>query len=151
MIGIKFVRRYSDAAHKCCAELGFAPQLFGFQSLPGGWSMVVMDWLSSDKWSQLDEIQITRKDVDALISKISQLHQSGYGHGDLRAANILVSRSDPKHYMIIDFDWAGTLGIVCYPMNVNKSEIWRPDSVVDEAVVLADHDLSMLEHMYPLQ
>jgi serine/threonine protein kinase len=146
-ICIKFVRQYSAEAHKCCAQLGFAPQLFGFKSLPGGWSMVVMDWLGPDKWCPLDEITITRKDVDPLILSISQLHQSGYGHGDLRAANILVSKSDPKRYMIVDFDWAGTLGIVRYPMNVNRVEIWRPDSVVDEALILAEHDVSMLEHM----
>ena len=146
-ICVKFVRRYSDEAHEHCARLGFAPQLLSFKSLPGGWSMVVMDWLDPDEWSRLDEIEITRNDIDALKSNISQLHQSGYGHGDLRAVNILVSKSDRKRYMIVDFDWAGMLGIVCYPMNVNKIEIWRPDSVVDEALILAEHDLSMLEHM----
>jgi len=111
--------------------------------------MVVMDWLGSDKWCRLDEIKITRKDVNCLISEISQLHQSGYGHGDLRATNILVSKSDPKRYMIVDFDWAGKLGVVRYPMNVNKIEIWRPDDVVDEALIRAEHDVSMLEYMSP--
>jgi hypothetical protein len=145
---IKFVRQYSAEAHKRCAQLDFAPQLLGFKSLPGGWSMVVMDWLGSDKWSRLDEITtITWNDVEVLTSKISQLHQSGYGHGDLRPTNILVSKSDAKHYMLVDFDWAGTLGVVRYPMNVNRVGIWRPDDVVDEAPILAKHDLSMLQHM----
>lgn len=101
-ICIKFVRRYSDEAHKCCAQLGFAPQLFGFESLPGGWFMVIMDWLGSDKWCPLDEITITQNDVAALKLNITRLHQNSYGHGDLCATNILVSKSDPKRYMIVD-------------------------------------------------
>ena len=120
-ICIKFVRRYSDEAHKLCSQLGFAPQLVGFESLPGGWFMVVMDWLDSDEWSQLEEIEITRQDIDALTSKIILCHQRGYGHGDLRAVNILVSKSAPKRYMIVDFDWAGKLHFTRYPMNVNKA------------------------------
>jgi hypothetical protein len=146
-ICVKFVRRYSDEAHRCCAQLGFAPNLLGFQRLPGGWYMVVMDWLGSDKWSRLDELKISHEDVNCLVAKVTQLHQSGYGHGDLRATNILVSKSNPKHYMVIDFDWAGQLGKICYPMNVNKIDIWRPDGVADGALVLAEHDLSMLEHL----
>lgn len=97
-----------------------------------------MNWLGSGEWRQLDEITVAREDVDSLISNISQLHQSGYGHGDLRATNVLVSTSDPKRFMVVDFDWAGTLGIVRYPMNVNRLEIWRPDGVVDEALILAE-------------
>jgi len=146
-ICIKFVRRYSEEAHKCCDQLGFAPRLLGFQRLFGGWFMVVMDWLDSDEWRRLDEIKITRKDIDALKTNISQLHQKGYGHGDLRATNILVSKSDPKRYMIVDFDWAGKLGTVRYPMNVNRVEIWRPDDAVDEELIQAEHDMSMLGHM----
>jgi hypothetical protein len=51
--------------------------------------------------------------------------------------------------MIVDFDWASRLGVVCYPMNVNRVEIWQPDGVVDENLIQAQHDLSMLEHMSP--
>ena len=71
-ICIKFVRRYSNEAHKCCAQLGFAPQLFGFESLPGGWFMVIMDWLGSDKWCPLNEITMTQNDVAALKSNITR-------------------------------------------------------------------------------
>lgn len=109
--------------------------------------MVVMGWLDSDKWCRLDEIKITRKHVESLMSNISKLHQSGYGHGDLRVTNIFVSKSDPERHMIVDFDWAGTLGVVHYPMNVNRAEIWRPDGVIDEDLIQAQHDLSMLEQM----
>jgi hypothetical protein len=71
-----------------CAQLGFAPQLFGFESLPGGWFMVIMDWLGSDKWCPLNEITMTQNDVAALKSNITQLHQNSYGHGNLRVTNI---------------------------------------------------------------
>lgn len=146
---VKYVRRYSKEAHEHCAQLGSAPQLLGFKALPGGWYMVVMDWLGSDKWSRLDEVEITFSDVNALMGKITQLHQSGYGHGDLRPTNILVSKSDPRQRMIIDFDWAGRLGEVCYPMNVNSVDIWRPKGVADEDPLLAEHDMSMLERLLP--
>src|ERR1700732_1646428 len=44
-ICIKFVRRYSKDAHLKCASLGFAPTLRGFQSIPGEWYMVIMDYI----------------------------------------------------------------------------------------------------------
>jgi hypothetical protein len=46
-ICIKFVRRYSSEAHTFCASRGFAPELKGFDKLPGGWYMVVMEDISN--------------------------------------------------------------------------------------------------------
>ena len=40
---VKFVTRYSKEAHIQCASMGIAPILRGFEALPGGWFMVVMD------------------------------------------------------------------------------------------------------------
>jgi hypothetical protein len=42
-ICIKFVRSYSKNAHEICASMGIAPELKGFQVVPGGWHMVIMD------------------------------------------------------------------------------------------------------------
>src|SRR5713226_5686529 len=40
-ICVKFVRHYSKDAHQLCASGDFAPALKGFESLPGGWYMVI--------------------------------------------------------------------------------------------------------------
>jgi hypothetical protein len=52
-IFIKFVYRYSVDAHRKCRELGFAPDLKGFNRLPGGWYIVVMDFIGDTymNWS----------------------------------------------------------------------------------------------------
>jgi hypothetical protein len=41
---VKFTKRYSAEAHQFLAKLGHAPQLRGVTSLPGDWTMVVMDF-----------------------------------------------------------------------------------------------------------
>jgi hypothetical protein len=40
---VKFVRRHSKDAYRHLANLGFAPRLQLFATIPGGWSAVVMD------------------------------------------------------------------------------------------------------------
>lgn len=47
-ICIKFVRQhsYSLDAHDYCVSLGCAPTLRGFETVVGGWSMVIMDDIS---------------------------------------------------------------------------------------------------------
>ena len=40
-----------------------------------------------------------------------------YVHGDLRGPNVLVKE---KKGFIIDFEWAGKVGMACFPGNINK-------------------------------
>lgn len=48
--------------------------------------------------------------------------------------------------LLLDFDWAGRIGEARYPMNLNRSEgLRRPDGACDGALILADHDIEMLE------
>src|SRR5882762_2234963 len=47
-ICIKFVRHYSKDVHKFCTSNGIAPELEGFEELPGGWHMVVMEMIADD-------------------------------------------------------------------------------------------------------
>jgi len=51
---IKLVRRYGVDVHRWCAGKGIAPELFGFQKLPGGWYLVVMELLEKP-WELLWE------------------------------------------------------------------------------------------------
>ncbi|KAH9967021.1 hypothetical protein BGW80DRAFT_1139708, partial [Lactifluus volemus] len=41
---LKFTRRYSTDVHTFLASLGHAPSLRAVAPLPGGWTMVVMDF-----------------------------------------------------------------------------------------------------------
>ncbi|KAI6143203.1 hypothetical protein BKA82DRAFT_4183763, partial [Pisolithus tinctorius] len=102
---IKFVRHYSMEVHLFSASRGRAPALRGFDVLHGGWYMVVMD--------SLDE------------THLDDLHYHGYVHGDVRSMSIMVSGSDMTESCSLTSIWAGKIGEVRYPLNVNR-EIWRP-------------------------
>ena len=54
-----------------------------------------------------------------LVLKETLLHQVGYVYGDLRDTNLMVRKDGQSGFMLVDFDWAGKFGEVCYPMNVN--------------------------------
>ncbi len=50
------------------------------------------------------------------MRQISNLHERGSVHGDIRTANIMVNKDSFKtgHFMLIDFDWAGVAGVARY-------------------------------------
>ncbi|KAF9231109.1 hypothetical protein BU15DRAFT_56568 [Melanogaster broomeanus] len=139
---IKFVRRYSPEVHSRCASMQCAPALRGFEAIPGGWHMVVMDALPSDYLS-LDNLQPSTDCLSRIKVQLVQLHQEGYVHGDIRSTNIMVSK-DESRFMFVDFDWAGRIGEIRYPMNVNRTDIERPEGAVDGALIQAGHDIAML-------
>ncbi|OAX42202.1 hypothetical protein K503DRAFT_653645, partial [Rhizopogon vinicolor AM-OR11-026] len=70
------------------------------------------------------------------------LHEYGYVHGDLRDIN-LFTREDKKHFMLLDFDWAGPIGSTRYPMHVNWQQVRRPEGA-DWELISKAHDLEML-------
>jgi Lipopolysaccharide kinase (Kdo/WaaP) family len=142
---VKFVQRYSGKAHSLCASMGFAPTLIGFERVPGGWYMVVMDALDKD-YEQLDQL-VHPSALDGITAKITSLHQAGYVHGDIRNTNVMVRKDGEIGFMLVDFDWAGEIGVIRYPMHVNREDITRPDGAHDGELITADHDVQMLETM----
>jgi len=143
-ICIKFTRSYSKTVHLQCAARGRAPALKGFQQLAGGWYMIVMDDLRDSYRHPSDSLGMDRPSK-AIKALLLDLHQSGYVHGDIRSSNIMVGDNEDD-FMLVDFDWAGRIGEARYPMNLNRSEgLWRPDGARDGAIILADHDIEMLE------
>jgi hypothetical protein len=51
--------------------------------------------------------------------------------------------------MLFDFDWAGEIGNVRYPINVNRGpQLERPDGAYDGALIMAEHDIEMLNLMF---
>ncbi|KAI6146435.1 hypothetical protein BKA82DRAFT_4160336, partial [Pisolithus tinctorius] len=143
-ICIKFARHYSMEVHRFSASRGRAPALRGFDALHGGWYMVVMD--SLDGYKDLCDVHPPPLVFERIRTHLDELHQHGYVHGDVRSMNIMVLESDMTEFMFVDFDWAGKIGEVRYPLNVNR-EIWRPSGVFDGALIEAEHDLAMLEQI----
>ncbi|KAG2335614.1 hypothetical protein BDR05DRAFT_971585 [Suillus weaverae] len=152
-ICIKFVRRYSQDAHLHCALSGFAPRLRGFEKLPGGWYMVVMDKL--DGYDVLADLSHTdrlpRSLFEAIREQLKTLHARRLVHGDVRDTNVLVKKDDRTKFMIIDFDWAGVEEVVRYPPYVNYTKIKRPNDARDGLLVKAAHDSAMLDDIIEMR
>jgi serine/threonine protein kinase len=86
--------------------------------------------------------------ADEIKAKIISLHQAGFVHGDIRDTNIMVRKDGKAGFMLVDFDWAGEIGVVRYPMNVNRGpDLWRPEGALDGELITADDDMQMLENM----
>ncbi|KAH7918819.1 hypothetical protein BV22DRAFT_1075898 [Leucogyrophana mollusca] len=145
-ICVKFVRSYSDTAHALCASMGRAPALRGFERLPGGWLMVVMDALRADDYLDFRGSEPSSVLLAGIKETLTRLHDAGYVHGDVRNKNIMVSKHDNMRFMLVDFDLAGKIGEVRYPMHLNR-ELWWPEGAVDYALISADHDIAMLRHI----
>ncbi|EGO23318.1 hypothetical protein SERLADRAFT_391072 [Serpula lacrymans var. lacrymans S7.9] len=147
-ICIKFVRTYSCDAHKHFASLGCAPALRGFEKIAGGWFMVVMDMLPAD--FEMLSARTGRLPLSVftdISAKLESLHEAGYVHGDIRDTNIMVSKTNKTQFMIVDFDWAGSIEEARYPAGVNHIDISRPLEARDGKKILKDHDIFMLQDM----
>jgi hypothetical protein len=110
---VKFVRGYGEEAHRKCAEAGVAAPLLEVRPLPGGWFMVVYEYIVG---ATLDESALTPKvhcysivrpffaaisswtdhsglqeKVECVTAAVKVLHDENLVHGDLRETNIIVS------------------------------------------------------------
>jgi RIO-like serine/threonine protein kinase len=85
----------------------------------------------------------SRAGIDHLRKALTNLHQQGYVHGDVRAPNIIVDNDDKPRF--IDFDWNHEIGKARYPSNLNPDVKW-PDDARGGNPIKAEHDLEMLEN-----
>ncbi|KAG1738714.1 hypothetical protein EDB19DRAFT_2039530 [Suillus lakei] len=146
---IKFARHYSKEVHQSCASSGFAPALHGFEILPGGWYMIVMEMITED-YCCLGDLSAPYPHHAALAEGLESLHQQGYVHGDIRDTNVMVKRTCDPGFKLINFDWSGEIGEIRYPMNVYRGDrLWRPDGAKDGELIMAEHDIDMLHAMFP--
>ncbi|KAG1756187.1 uncharacterized protein EDB91DRAFT_1041824, partial [Suillus paluster] len=124
---------YSRDAHMHCAQAGIAPRLRGFEQLPGGWYMAVMDKLVA--YNILADLPIGKCIpqcvFDAIREQLKMLHAHQLVHGDIRDTNILLKMDDRTKFMIINFNWVGVEEVVRYPAFVNYRDIQRPNDVKD--------------------
>ncbi|KAE9403785.1 hypothetical protein BT96DRAFT_878419 [Gymnopus androsaceus JB14] len=152
---VKYARQYGERAHRKAYEIGLAPKLLACDDLEGGWKLVVMASIPAD-YEAVDDIF---KKVDVVVkeeikSKVREalepFFEEGFIHGDLRPANIFFDVKENK-VLIIDYDWAGSVGAVKYPPNVRcTSRIWRPEGELSLRPIILKHDREMVEHLYPM-
>ena len=160
-ICIKFTRYYCQQAHEFCASKGRAPKLYTVESYPGGWYMVVMDDIRKDYVSLFDFIDVQSESQDyadvrnslseEISAFLSDLHQQGLVHGDIRNTNIMVRRSGSDvagAFQLLDFDWSGRIDEARYPLDINTTTVKRPDGVAGNNLIEAAHDIQMLEYIW---
>ncbi|KDQ19682.1 hypothetical protein BOTBODRAFT_143115 [Botryobasidium botryosum FD-172 SS1] len=153
---IKFVRRYSKEAHELCALQGQAPALYGFEKLAGGWYTIVMEDLEAHiPYNEAHGLSPAQRRLvrSEVLECMHALHSQNIAHGDIRGANILINvhpENGSLSVKLIDFDWAGTAGVVKYLMNVNCKEVRRPQGAVDGLPILKEHDLIMVYWATPM-
>jgi hypothetical protein len=150
---VKFVQRYGRTAHEILYREGAAPKLLGFDDLVDDWKMVTMEYLSSKDWVMLDKLhkedrQRYREKVQEAVLK---LREAGQVHGDLRGCNILVpssSNGDNVAVKFLDFDEAGSPGVVRYPRYWNTDTVKRPDDAREGLPLKYTHDEFMIDQIF---
>jgi len=139
---IKFTRKYNAEMHRLLAEKRHAPQLYGCQVLPGGWTMIAMEWLPEEAWVTLNRVQDVKEYVSKLRDVLEPLWEDKWVHGDIRHRNILVPTSGEIDFRLIDFDSSGKEDVDRYPRDWNYT--FRPEGAVGGAVLKVEHDKAML-------
>ncbi|KAF4596237.1 hypothetical protein EYR40_008076 [Pleurotus pulmonarius] len=144
---VKFCQTYGEEAHTIVAAAGLAPRLRFVGALCGGGKMVVMDDANGEPASVVFRglKALPSTVMNDLESALNTLHASDLVYGDLRLPNIIVRQEGPRwRASLIDFDWSGAAGTVCYPPNLNTSAFWGIGAGPC-LPILKEHDLGMLE------
>jgi len=116
------------------AKNKLAPELYGYAELDGAPTAYVMGYFDPPTWQTL--YQFFKSDTttvdptqlqEAVESILKTLDSKDFVHGDLRTNNIMI-RTDVIEkcvdIKVIDFDWAGKAGEVCYPAERNTDIQW---------------------------
>ena len=93
--------------------------------------MVVMEDISSEYQSADFDRHLLVSLSDQIKSKITLFHQAHFVHGDLRDTNVMVRKDREPGFLLVDFDWAGKIEEVRYPINVNQMDFYRPVGASD--------------------
>ncbi|CAG8504226.1 7532_t:CDS:2 [Paraglomus occultum] len=136
---VKFVCKYSENAHRRCAELKIAPALESVVDIGYGWKIVIMEFLEGfvflDKLAA-GEIAMTQQ---AVLTAMNTLHKNGLVHG---AVNILWRSGEVR---FVDFDWAD--GEARYPGNMNPGINWA-NGVGLHKLIRIEHDQHLVKSIY---
>ncbi|KAG8946954.1 hypothetical protein FRC04_011249 [Tulasnella sp. 424] len=157
---------YGVTAHRLLAERQVAPVLYGQSSLEGAPTAYIMEYLSpptdsQSGWVTLFEF-LKSKDLatryshligTALTRILMMMEEAKVVHGDLRPNNVMLEVNSDKtpvcsgkeqnvNLKVIDFDWAGQSGEVCYPLQRNEDITWPGDAGTP---IIVGHDRLMVK------
>ncbi|KAH8112793.1 hypothetical protein DFH11DRAFT_1603973 [Phellopilus nigrolimitatus] len=145
---IKFTKHYDIASHELLSEAGYAPHLY-YADPPSGskdWRMIVMKYIPSRSLhdTSAEERPFLRQDIH---NAIALLHEDGRVFGDLRLANVLISKSEAgrPRAMLIDFDWSGKEGVARYPYDRNDVDILWSEGSKPGGTIQRSHDIYFLD------
>ncbi|KAG9042169.1 hypothetical protein FS837_011189 [Tulasnella sp. UAMH 9824] len=148
---VKLAHTYGTEVHRLLAKNHFAPVLYGHSSLQGAPTAYVMEFLRPNTdgksgWVTLWEFfkskeRATRylKAIETTLGRIlTVMEEAGMVHGDLRPNNIMLQvdsdgtpantrEEEGANLRVVDFDWAGKSGSVCYPLQRNLEIEWPGD------------------------
>ena len=134
------------------ADIELAPKLYGYAEVEGAPTAYVMEYLDPCAWETLhqflesDAAAVDRTQLqEALDSIIEKLEWKNYVHGDLRSNNIMI-RTDVMdksvELKVVDFDWVGEAGQVCYLAEWNREIQWPGEA---GGPIEQDHDSKMAD------
>lgn len=122
------------------------------ESNASGWITLFeyREWKSS--WSESQ--RAIRNELDRVLNL---LEQASMVHGDLRPNNVIIEINQNKlpttrengvgiNLKVVDFDWAGKAGEVCYPLLRNPDVHWEGEN---GKAILAGHDRSLVDTWLP--
>lgn len=150
---VKFVETYCTDAHKSLSAGNVAPELLGYDELPGGWLMITMEYLS-DGWTMLESLSMDERQLyKAKVEEaLNMLHNAGYVHGDVRACNILVrgptDECEDIKIKLLDFDESGPPETTKYPPYWNSKTVTRHEEAVEGAPLQKAHDEFMVTEIF---
>lgn len=134
-IVVKFACQYSKEAHELLANASLAPKLYYCEKVPSvAMWVVVMEYVEG---KEVDDKVTDPQQINSLRRALTMLHDNGMVFGDLRCPNVLLR---DRSVVLIDFDWCGKEGEVCYPSDISLSQgIWE-ESVVRGGLITKGHD-----------
>ncbi|KAG8899070.1 hypothetical protein FRB99_006951 [Tulasnella sp. 403] len=151
---VKVLRgRYGRRQHQMAAKDSFAPKFFGVARCEGAPDAIVMQLLSRhDGWNTMGSKRYRRRATERQVTKLRQwvadflswLETHKFVHGDLRSNNIMCrlhQNGVDIEIRVVDWDWAGEVGEVRYPPDLNP-EANLPGAA--GGLIEKEHDRQML-------
>lgn len=112
--------------------------------------VVVMDFVEGMSMSSSPpDRQLTKVVVGNLQKAVTLLYDNGFVFGDFQLPKIILSKVKESTSMkLVDFDWSGRFGNVCYPADINlEDSIGWHEGVEQGREILQEHDWHMFKQL----
>ena len=143
--------KYGEAVHRAMTDEDHSPRLIDCLKVTDDTFLVVMEKFDSEMldvyWKSVVECEkeSKRRTIEQQLRNIlSFMHRQRYVHGDLREPNILVSGKSEIKLKIVDFNWAGKVGEVVYPLDLNTNAF---KTAKPGKKILMEHDSAQVDYI----